>query len=379
MCKLWNVGPVPGDVVIRMHVLYLTKNSDRPESAMILGINRAGVRTTVFGDHRSPHIRTLIEAGVTVHDVRWEKKFDRSVLRMIRQSIAADGEEVDIIHAFTHRTVLHMVLASKNTNAKLIGYRGVPGNVSWLSPLSWLRFLNRRIDRIICVTEDIRKHLLDLRFLMFRLAPAKVVTIHKGHDLTWYQAQPADLGQFGIPADALVVCCSARLRRRKGLWDLVEAAASIDPKKNIHVLFLGHDGNASLQQAIAATPHPERFHLAGFRDDAPAIMAAADVCVMPSHYEGLPRAVIEAMAYGVPPLVTNVGGHPELVIDEHSGLLVEPDAPSELAAALERLHDDPALRARLGNSAKQRIATDFANGKTIELTLALYREVLAET
>src|SRR5690606_18178850 len=92
--------------------------------------------------------------------------------------------------------------------------------------------------------------------------------------------------------------------------------------------------------------------------------------------EGLPKTVIEAMAYGVPPIVTAVGGSPELVNDHEQGLVVPPgDAPARAAAILE-LYRDPALRARLGAAARERLAPSFTIEATVGRTLALYREVL---
>jgi glycosyltransferase involved in cell wall biosynthesis len=360
-----------------MRVLYITKNSDRPESATIIGMWERGVDVIVMADARSPHVQRIREAGIEVLDVPLNRKLDREALRLIRETVIT--HEIDIVHAFTNRTVLHMVLATRSLPVRLVAYRGVIGNVSWWSPLSWLRFLNRRISRIICVAEEIRRYLLDLHLLGWRLDPGKVVTINKGHELDWYQDAPADLGEFGIPPGAMVVTCSSRLRPRKGLWELVRALGRTDPDCAIHVLFLGHDGNDSLREEIASIHHPERVHFAGFRTDAPAIMAASDVCALPVlDGEGLSRAVIEAMAYAVPAIVTPVGGNTELIVDGVCGLVVPVGDVDALAEAMEAMYRDPDLRHRMGAAARERIATRFRNTDTIERTLALYREVLAE-
>jgi len=322
-------------------------------------------------------VQRIREAGIKVIDTPLDKKLDRDALRRIAGLVRERG--IDIAHGFTNRTVLHMVLATRGLPVRLVAYRGVIGNVSWLSPLSWFRFLNPRVRRIICVAEEIRRYLLGLRFLGFHLDPERVVTIHKGHRLEWYTDTPADLGEFGIPGDAMVVTCSSRLRRRKGLFELVAALGTTDPAKNIHVLFLGHEGNDELRAEVAKLPHPERVHFAGFRRDAPAVMAASDVCALPVlSGEGLSRAVIEAMAYGVPGLVTPVGGNTELIVDGECGLVVPIGDVPALAAAMERLYDDPEERRRMGRAARERIGTQFRAETTVEKTLALYHEVLAE-
>jgi glycosyltransferase involved in cell wall biosynthesis len=360
-----------------MRVLYITKNSDRPESATLIGLRDRGVEVSVMADMRSPHVQRMQAAGIPVQDMPLERKLDRPALRLIRETV--QNRDIDIVHAFTNRTVLHMVLATRGLSVRLVAYRGVIGNVSWWSPLSWLRFLNPRIDRIICVAEEIRQYLLGLSLLGRRLDPERVVTINKGHDLAWYQDTPADLTEFGIPAGAMVVTCSSRLRPRKGLWELVRALGRTDPARHIHVLFLGHEGNASLRKEIAGIPCPDRVHFAGFRRDAPAIMAASDVCALPVlDGEGLSRAVIEAMAYAVPAIVTPVGGNTELIVDGECGLVVPAGDVEALAAAMEQLYDDPGLRRRMGEAARERVASRFRNADTVEKTLALYRELLAE-
>ena len=360
-----------------MRVLFITKNSDRPESASILGLQKKGVDVLVMADVRSEHVKRLIVAGIEVLNLPLDKKLDWKGLQRIRHEVIS--RKIDIVHAFNHRAVLHMVLATRGLSTRLIAYRGVIGNVSWWSPLSWVRFLNPRIDRIICVAEGVRQYLLGLKLLRLHLDPERVITIHKGHELDWYREDPVDLATIGIPADVMVVCCSSRLRPRKGLWELVRALDLIDPEKNIHLLFLGHEGNSSLLGEVANLRNPERVHFAGFRTDAPAIMAAAQVCALPVlDGEGLSRAVIEAMAYGLPAIVTPVGGNTELIVDGQCGLVVPVGDEMALARAMERLYDDPELRQRMGRSARQRISSQFRSSDTVDRTLSVYHAVLEE-
>jgi glycosyltransferase involved in cell wall biosynthesis len=366
-----------------LRILYLTHISDRGESAMIMGMHAAGLDVRVFANLDSKHVQKIQAAGIPVRHYTWKKKLDRNALRQIRKTVIED--RIDIIHTGNSRTTLHMVLATrplarKGLSPKLVAYLGVTGNVTWLSPLSWVRFLNPRLDRIICVAEGVRQYLINVKFLGFQLDPEKVVTIHKGHRLDWYQEKPADLSQFGIPPAAMVVTCSSRLRPRKGLVELVRALGMTDSRRNIHVLFLGHEGNEEIHSAVAALPHPDRVHFAGFRSDAPSIMAASDVCCLPVlSGEGLSRAVIEGMAYGVTPLLTPVGGNTELVIDGECGVVVPVGDEAALARAMERLHDHPELRERYGQAARERIDRHFRSADTIAKTQGLYRELMARS
>ena len=364
-----------------LNILYFTDRCDRGESAMIKGVHDQGLNVTVFGRMDSPYVQGLREHGIAVEDVRWDRKLDFGILRRIRHAVIE--KNIDIIHSGNSRTTLHMVIATKplyrrGRSPKLIAYLGVTGNVTWLSPLSWVRFLNPRLDRVVCVAEGVRQYLLNVRLMGFKLDPGKVVTIHKGHSLAWYREQPADLTLFGIPRQAMVVTVASRLRPRKGLASLVQALGRTSPEKQIHLLFLGHHGNEEINQSVAGLTHPERVHFTGFRNDAPAIMAASDVCCLPVlHGEGLSRAVIEGMAYGVAPLVTDVGGSTELVIDGESGLVVPPGDEAKLAAAMEYLYDHPHERRRMGKSARERIDQHFRSDETVRKAIALYHEVMA--
>ncbi len=360
-----------------LRILYLTKNADRGESAMIIGIHQAGHDVRLIANIDSKHVQRIRDAGVPVTNYNWEPKFDRGLIRKIRRDVRDD--EIDIIHSLNGKTCMHMVMASKGTRAKLISYLGVTGNVSWLLPGSWIRFLNRRVDRIVCVAEGVRQYLLSVRFLWLHLDPRKVITIHKGHRLEWYNSAPVDRAELGVPSNAMLVTCSSRLRKRKGLKELILALGETDPANNIHVLFLGHEGDSELHRSVARLPHPERVHFAGFREDGPAVMAASDVCALPVlRGEGLSRAVIEAMVYEVTPLVTDVGGNAELVVDGECGVVVPPGDVTALAQALDMLYSNPAQRREFGRAARERIAREFRSEDTIERTLELYREVLAE-
>ena len=132
--------------------------------------------------------------------------------------------------------------------------------------------------------------------------------------------------------------------------------------------------------AVAELELPGRVHFAGYRLDAPAIIAASDVFCLPVlRGEGLSRAVIEAMAYGVAPLVTPVGGNTELVIDGECGVVVPAGDIQALARAMEFLYERPDLRIQYGRAARQRIGSFFKSEDTIRKTRELYRTVMAET
>ena len=123
---------------------------------------------------------------------------------------------------------------------------------------------------------------------------------------------------------------------------------------------------ARAQQALG-----RRLVRLGYRDDVPRVMAAADVFCLPSHFEGLPMSVIEAMLTGLPVVATDIGGPREQVAQGETGLLVPPASVAPLAEALARLAADPALHARMGEAGRARALERFDEAKVVARTVAL--------
>lgn len=355
--------------------LCITDDPDRPTVATFVGLHRAGIDVTVVCPPSAARARAaLTEAGVPLLELPLKGRFDLAGVRALRAELVRGG--YTILHVLSNKPLQNGLIAAWPLPVRVIAYRGIVGNVSFWSPVSWLRFLSPRIDRIVCVADAVRRHFLTMRPSFLRVPPHRLVTIHKGHDLAWYTAAPADLRELGLPAEAFAIACVANYRPRKGIEVLVDALSHLPRDWPVHLLLIGRMDAPSLTRAIAASPARERIHRLGHRDDAPALTAAADVFVLPSvKREGLARSLIEAMAYGVAPIVTDSGGSPEVVIDGQCGLIVPVRDPRALGAAIGRLYEDSQLKHRLGRAARERIATAFRIQSTIERTLQLYREL----
>jgi glycosyltransferase involved in cell wall biosynthesis len=358
----------------RIRALWITEDPDRPTTAQLVGLGLAGVDITVIcpPEHRS----AMVQAGLRVLDWPLRGRVDRSAVAALRAEITRGG--YDILHVHGNEAVQNGVAASRGLPVKVVAYRGIVGNVSFFNPVSWQRFLNPRIDRIVCVAHAVRDYFLQMWPKFLRLPPEKLVTIHKGHSLDWYRATPVDLGSVGVPPGSFVVACVANYRPRKGIELLIDALAELPAEWQAHLLLIGADMDApGLAKRIAASPVAANIHVLGFRQDAPALAAACDVFVLPStKREGLSRSLIEAMAYGVVPVVTDCGGSTEVVADGVSGIVVPVCDVAALAAALKRLHDDPGLRHRMGEAARERIRSNFRIEDTIAKTLELYRNLV---
>jgi len=360
---------------VPVRVLCITDSADRPTVASFIGMRNAGVDVTVVCPADHPNNGILNDAGVPTVDIRLPRHFDKAGIAALRSELIRG--RYHIMHTFNNKAVSNGLRACKGLPVKVVCYRGIVGAVGFLDPMSWLRYLNPRIDRIICVADAIRRHFLEMRPAFLRMPAERPVTIHKGHKLEWYTATPANLGDYGIPADAFVIGCTANYRPRKGIDFLIEALEMLPGDIPAHLLLVGRMDAPELTSRIAKSAARDRIHRVGFVDNAPELSAACDVFCMPStKREGLARAIIEAMCYRVPPVVTDAGGSPELVVDGESGFVVPPRDARAIADAIERLYRDPDLRTRMGAAARERIATDFRNEDTVRKTIALYEELV---
>lgn len=360
-------------------ILCLTDACDRPESELFIGLKKAGFDVDVMCNPKGRNYQRLVDEGMVAQPMALENRFDKVGIAAIRDQLTK--KNYDIIHAYNPRALACGLTASKGTGIKIVAYRGVIGNISFLNPESWITFLHPRVSKIVCVADAIKDYLASLKFLWMRIPDSKLQRIYKGHDLGWYQAEPADLSEFGVQDGDFVVCCTGRNTPRKGFDVLVESMAELPADVDVHLLLVGDiDKNEEIRELVANSPRSTQIHFTGFRTDAPAIAAASDVFVLPSKdREGLPRAVIESMVYGVAPVVTGVGGMPELVEDGVSGLVVAPNSTSELASAIVRLYRDRSLLAELGQAARNRIANQFHTSQTVLETGEMYKSLTGRT
>jgi len=358
---------------VPLRALAVTSYPDRPEAETFIGLHRRGVELSVCLAPDAVHFDRLVAAGIDVRPLSFRGRVDRNAIESIRSLLRS--RRFDVLHLFNNRAVVNGLIAARGNELRIIAYRGIVGNESFLNPFSWMRYLNPRVDNIVCVAEAVRQSFLSMGMPGFRIRRDKPVTIYKGHSLDWYSDPPVDRSSFGIPSEAFVVGCVANWRPRKGVDVLLDAFERVANDAPIHLLLAGNMSHERLHRRIDASTHRERIHVLGFRDDAPAVIAACDVAVLPSvKREGLAKTVIEAMAYGVPPIVTDCGGSPELVESGISGIVVPVRDAEAIARAIELLYTKPELRLKFARAAKERIGSKFRIEDTIEQTYALYQK-----
>ncbi|MGA9017069.1 MAG: glycosyltransferase family 4 protein [Acetobacteraceae bacterium] len=202
------------------------------------------------------------------------------------------------------------------------------------------------------------------------------MAIGNGRDPARFKPDPAVRqrvrAEFGVPEEAVVVLAVSRLVWHKGYPELAAAMRAV-PGAMLWVAGerLSSDRGPDMAALLRNAGLGERLRLLGYRDDVPDLMAAADIFVLPSRFEGLPMSVIEAMLTSRPVVATNVRGPAEQVVSEVTGLLVLPGDASALAAALARVVGDKALCARMGAAGRERAVEKYDEAKVLARTLDL--------
>ena len=346
----------------------ITLHNVRPEAEMVIGLQQRGLTVEVMTPADCPYAERMASFGIKIHDYLPAGKFSRQATKHIRQVLATGGHHAQYL--FNNPAIAAGLRASRGLPVKNVTYRGQVGNISRYNPLSYMTHLHPRVHRIVCVANAVRDS------LRAQLAdPTKAVTIYKGHDIRWYEGvQPANLAELGIPADAFVVVCVATNRPRKGVPVLLDAMGRLPSDTPIHLLLVGGGMDSErIGAMLKDNPRRDHVHRLGHRDDVLELVAGAQAAVLPSlRREGLPKTVIEAMAFGLPPVVTRTGGSPELVVPGESGLVVPPGDPAALAAAIQQLGSDPLAAKRMGQAARERLIRDFSLQSSIDQHVALF-------
>jgi glycosyltransferase involved in cell wall biosynthesis len=188
-------------------------------------------------------------------------------------------------------------------------------------------------------------------------------------------ARAAVRAELGAAAEDCVIACVSRLVRHKGHPELLRAMEATPPNAMLWVVGerLSSDHGEDLEPhfARAEAALGRRIRRLGYRHDVARILAGADAFCLPSHFEGLPMSVIEAMLTGLPVVATDIRGPREQVVEGATGYLVPPMQDAPLAAALSRLAADPALRARMGAAGRARALERFDEAKVVARTLDL--------
>lgn len=300
-----------------------------------------------------------------------------------------NAEKVDIAHFFLPHSYAYGMFATAfmRPNTKCVMsrlslnfYKDSHKLIAWLER----NLLHQRVDLAIGNSTTILEELIEegvdpsrVRLLYNGIDPAPLLR-HEGD-----RARARDA--LGLEADAFVIAAVGNLHTYKGHGDLIEACWRVREQlpERWQLLIAGRDeaGNRAVYEAlIAERGLGDHVRLLGACDTVPQLLFAADVFAHPSHHEGLPNAIIEAMAASLPTIGTTVGGIPEVVRSagdpEETGWLVPPSDPDAMAAALLQAAADPSRRRAMGARARERVEAQFSLERSVSMYESIYRELM---
>lgn len=322
----------------------------------------------------------LRNRGIRVITLNGKGKWDVRVLyRLIRCSLRL---KPDLIHAFLSLANLAACVVRRvlPASALILSYRDVDVWKRW--PLLMIdRATVGWADAITCSSEAVRQ------FALARIggSPEKFVTIHNGIDVgRFHGGDRAAAAELGLQDGVAVVGTVCRLEEpKKGLTVLLQAMASLmaRPGRIPRQLLIVGEGPAEqrLRDLSEELGIAQRVRFAGMRRDVTRLLPLMDVFVLPSLYEGFGIAIIEAMAAGLPVVATAVGGIPEVVVPEKTGLLVPPGDPAALAAAIERLLDHPDQARVMGAHGREHAQQKFSIESVVRQHAAWYESFVGKS
>ncbi len=257
--------------------------------------------------------------------------------------------------------------------------------------LSRKKYNHPSLQKIICVSEAIRKIIAPQI-----KDPKKICVVHDGMDparfatdesrpsypLSPQQKKQGRLRQsLGIPEEHFLIGKVAALAPHKDYPTFVKTAELL-LRENLpaHFLLIGRDDGCQreIEQLIAQSRQPERFHLLGFRNDIPYILPELDLFLFTSKTEGLGSSLLDALYCGVPIVSTAAGGIPEIIQHEKNGLLAPVGDATSLARSVKRLLEEPALRNKLVKQGRETVKA-FSKAEMARKTVEVYSSCQSAT
>lgn len=376
-----------GDAKARPHVLFLI------DHLMALGGGETNllkvvelmppelIRCSIATFRIKPEIRQSIPVPVYVFP--WKRFFHLDAWKAVialRKLIRT--EKVDIVQTYFETSNLWGGLVAKLSGALLLSSRRDMGILRKSRYALAYRIVNRLSDRVLAVSEEVKRFCIDAD----RIDPNKVSVVYNGVDFKQIAAENSDDNPF---ADAdwagasHVITCLANIRRVKGIDTLIQTAQRVCRELPDAVFVIAgslyeRDYSEEMQSMIRRLGLEKNVKLLGFVGDPVPLLKMSDAFCLLSRSEGFCNALLEAMACGVPSVVTRVGGNPEAITDGENGFLVPVEDDAIAAERLLTLLRDPEQGARIGESGRKSVQTRFSAEGMIQKLIGVYRDLLAE-
>lgn len=297
----------------------------------------------------------------------FKSKFSWTLIKSLRRIIKE--KKIDIIYCTTSTSLSNALFATLGTHVKCIGYRGTQAKVRKSDPTYYLAILNPRVNHIVCETTDIKDYLSHF------LPESKLSLNTKPFEVGWIEEamlHPQIVTEIPKNAFKVIYIANTKGRPYKGLATLVEAIRLVNNRK-VHFTFIGNY-DADIYNKTQESEIKNQVHFLGQRKDAIHFLPQQDVFILPSSRDASPRSVREAMACGLPCIVSDIPGSRDLIVDNETGLLVPPASPEAIARAITFIMENEKVRKRFGEASRQRIIHDFSLDNYVEKFEKLFRE-----
>jgi glycosyltransferase involved in cell wall biosynthesis len=326
-------------------------------------------------------IQAAREAGFPV-DVIYEKgRFDSSVAAQFNKIV--EERKPDIIETNNIKSHFFMRLSGISRSSMWIAVHHGYTNEDWRMRLynSTSGWSFRGAHRVLTVCRPFVEQLVE------KGVPRENILVRPNAVGPFIppeqQLVDAARAEIGAQDGAKLIVAIGRLSQEKGHANLLEAFALLNAKRlpqPLHLVIVGEGGERSaLEEQCSRLGIGGQVSLVGLKSNVRPYFILADVFVLPSHSEGSPLALLEAMAAGVPIVATSVGGVPDTVTAEESALLVPPASPVAMAEAIERLLLEKDLAAMLGSRARWVVETEFSRDRYTQEKVRMYSELLEQT
>lgn len=349
---------------------------------LAMGLRDAGYEVLVVVGTDGPALERMREAGLRCEfvPVRFTDKLRWWQYRQARQEWVSllRREQPDLVHSNDLPT--HQIVSDA---ARRLGVPRVCHH-RWIFEGSAINWLNKY---------GAERHLFVSQYLMdelcgesSQLQASSRAVVHDGLPLPECptEADRARLRKhLGLPHDRRIVLFAGQIIERKGVADLIRAWSllSDEARSQAELVIVGDDlegkGAYRTQMEALAAELRVAARFVGFQNNVGEWLTAADAVLVPSHTEPLGNATLEAMAYARPVVGCAVGGVPEMVVGEETGLLVSPRSPQQLASAIQRLIGNDEQREQFGRMARRRCEEKFSLATHVDAIVEQYRSVLA--
>ena len=311
--------------------------------------------------------------GIPVHEIEWDGVFSirgaRSFARVVRD-LSPQIVHLNLPGPFDSKYGLAAPVAKRAGAAGVVATEHLP-MIGSFPKAGVLRGISGRfIDRVITVSADNRKHLVEEH----GVDPDKIRVVYNGIPDLRGQAGAIRRSEKAGSARGMEIVMVGVLEERKGHRLMIDAMA--DLPDNVFLSIIGEGGlAASLAKFAEDRKVAGRVRFSGYRDDVASIMSEADLLVLPTALDAAPYVVLEALSCGLPVVASGIYGLPELIMDGRTGILTAPGDREDLLKAVMRMYAEPGLRARMSESCRRDYLERFTIGKSVLETMAVYDEL----